>query len=105
MVGITIIVRLDIRVIVVRIVVVGVIGVEIPRIKSVVQTDPEGTVPAPPVTVPVMCMASVPMLGLKGWMRGQIFFNSLDQLWNTDRLRKKWMPLNAEASPCLSFRN
>ena len=45
------------------------------------------------------------MLGLKGWMRGQIFFNSLDQLWNTDRLRKKWMPLNAEASLCFSFRD
>src|SRR5436190_6997657 len=61
LVKITIIVRLDVRVIVVWIVVVGVIGVEIPRIKSVVQTDPEGTVPAPPVTVPVMCMASVPI--------------------------------------------
>ena len=52
-----------------------------------------------------MCMASVPMLGLKGWMRGQIFFNSLDQLGNTNRLREKWMPLNAKAGLCLRFRD
>ena len=42
---------------------------------------------------------------LKRCVRGQIFFNPLDQLGNIDRLRKKWMPLNAEASLCFSFRD
>ncbi len=38
-------------------------------------------------------------------MRGQIFFNLVNQLGNTDRLGKNWMPLDAEASLCLSFRD
>ena len=42
---------------------------------------------------------------LKRRMRRQILFNPLDQLGNTDRRRKEWMPLNAEASLCLSFRD
>jgi hypothetical protein len=42
---------------------------------------------------------------LKGRMRGQIFFNRIDQLGNTDRLREKWMPLDAEAGLRLSFRD
>src|SRR5437667_4522673 len=40
---------------------------------------------------------------LKRCVRGQIFFNPLDQLGNIDRLRKKWMPLDAKASLCFSF--
>ena len=47
----------------------------------------------------------IAMLGLKGWMRGQIFFNPVDQLGNTDRLGEKWMPLNAKAGLCLGFRD
>src|SRR5206468_1092586 len=42
---------------------------------------------------------------LKYCMRWQIFFNSLDQLGNTNRLREKWMPLNAKAGLCLRFRD
>ena len=38
-------------------------------------------------------------------MRGQIFFNRVDQLGNTDRLGEKWMPLDAEASFRSGFRH
>jgi hypothetical protein len=34
---------------------------------------------------------------------GQILFNRADQVGNTDRFGKKWMPLDAKASLCLSF--
>jgi hypothetical protein len=36
-------------------------------------------------------------------MRGEIFFDPIDQLGNIDRLGEKWVPLDAEASLCLSF--
>src|SRR5258708_23837593 len=59
--GVVLITRLDVRVIVVGIVVVAVIRIEIPRIVSVIQTNPEGTVPAEPMAVEEMRVASVPI--------------------------------------------
>ena len=45
----------------------------------------------------------IAMSGLTRCMRGQIFFDPIDQLGNIDRLGEKWMPLDAEAGLCLSF--
>ena len=65
---------------------------------------PDGN-PAVPGKMPGRHTGSQAYATLKRCVRGQIFFNPLDQLGNIDRLRKKWMPLNAEASLCLSFRD
>lgn len=59
--GVALIDRLNIRVVIVRIVIGSVIGVKIPRIKSRIQTYPEAAVPAPPVAVEEMRVTSVPI--------------------------------------------
>jgi hypothetical protein len=63
--GVARIIRFNVGIVIVGIVVVGVIRIEIPRIISVIQTYPEGAVPAEPVAVEEMRVASVPipMLG------------------------------------------
>src|SRR5438552_4536698 len=61
LIGVVLITRLDVRVIVVGIVVVTVIRIKIPRVISVIQTDPERAVPAKPVAVEEMRVASVPI--------------------------------------------
>jgi len=61
LIGVVLITRLDVRVIVVGIVVVAVIRIEIPRVISVIQTNPEGAVPAEPMVVEEMRVASVPI--------------------------------------------
>ena len=38
-------------------------------------------------------------------LRGQIFFNPVDQLGNIDWLGERWTPLDVEASLCLRFRD
>ena len=38
-------------------------------------------------------------------VRRQISFNACNQLWNADRLGKKWMSLDLQARSCLSFRH
>ena len=38
-------------------------------------------------------------------LRGQIFFNLVDQLGNIDWLGERWTPLDVEASLCLRFRD
>ena len=45
----------------------------------------------------------IAMNDLKRCMRGQIFFDPIDQLRNIDRLGEKRVPLDAEAGLCLSF--
>src|SRR4030081_1026401 len=59
--GVVLITRLNIRVVVVGIVIVGVIRIKIPRVISVIQTNPEGAVPAEPMAVEEMRVASVPI--------------------------------------------
>src|SRR6266699_3547330 len=61
LIGVVLITRLDVRVVVVGIVVVTVIRIKIPRVISVIQTNPERAVPAKPVAVEEMRVASVPI--------------------------------------------
>src|SRR5438132_14430110 len=61
LIGVVLITRLDVRVIVVGIVVVTVIRIKIPRVISVIQTDPERAVQAKPVALEEMRVASVPI--------------------------------------------
>src|ERR1700719_3865662 len=61
LIGVVLITRLDVRVIVVGIVVVAVIRIEIPRVISVIQTNPEGAVPAEPMAAEEMRVAMVPV--------------------------------------------
>ena len=34
-----------------------------------------------------------------------MFFNRVDQLWNADRLRDQWMPLDMKPALCLTVRD
>ena len=57
MIGVVLIGRFDVGVVIVGIVVVPIIRIEIPRIISVIQTNPEGAVPAEPMAAEEMRIA------------------------------------------------
>ena len=62
----TVIIRRNIgvvtRVVIKRVIIVGVVGIVVPGIDSLIQADPCRTIPAPPMTAPEMCTTSVPIV-------------------------------------------
>src|SRR6267378_8577371 len=61
LIGVVLIIRLDVGVVVVGIIIVSVVRIEIPRVISVIQTDPERAIPTEPVSVEEMRVTSVPI--------------------------------------------
>src|SRR5439155_24237684 len=64
---------------------------------------PDGN-PAVPGKMPGRHTGSQAYATLKRCVRGQLFFNRIDQLGDADRLGKKCVPLDLEAGLCLGFR-